>query len=266
MANDLPSPSVSIASGLFGRFPLKYAVPNAVTSIGLLTGLLSIMNTMAGDYESAAWLILLCCLLDKLDGTVARALGASSKFGVELDSFSDFVTFGIAPAFLLLGLATKDPRYSAYWATPAGLWFVRASSAFLILTSGLRLAKFNVMTETIGSKLFLGIPTTHVGGMIASYLLVAWKYQWPAASVAAVPIAIWLIGLWEVSNIPLPKVRKTSSKAYNIFIAVNALGVYVTVPLRILPEYPLVFSIGYALIGTTWAILFMKPDLTEEAA
>ena len=253
---------------------LRYVAPNAVTCTGLVVGLLSIMHTMAGmgahddpavaaqEFTSAAWLILLCTLLDKLDGTVARLLKASSKFGVELDSFSDFTTFGVAPAVLLLGVLTTDPRYSEFYASDAGLWFVRASSAFLIVVSALRLAKFNVLTEKIGSRLFMGIPTTLVGALVSSFLLTAWHQGWSPRAVAAVPIALWVVGLWMVSNIPLPKMHKTSSMAYNIFMGINAALTYVFVPFRLFPEYLLLMSSSYAILGTIFAMLRMRetPD------
>ena len=244
---------------------LRYIAPNAVTCVGLCVGLLSIMHTMAGmgshdpaEFKSAAWLILLCTLLDKLDGTVARFLNASSKFGVELDSFSDFTTFGIAPAVLMLGVLTTDPRYASFYASTGGLWFVRASSAFLIVVSALRLAKFNVLTEKIGSQLFLGMPTTLVGAIASSYLRTAWDLGWSPTAVAAMPVAIWVIGLWMVSNIPMPKMHKTTSLPYNLFMLVNVIITYVFVPLRMFPEFFLVMSSSYAILGTIYAVAFMR--------
>lgn len=238
----------------------RYVIPNAVTCTGMLIGLVSIMNTLAGHYETAAWMILLCTLIDKLDGTAARALNASSKFGVELDSFSDFLTFGIAPAILILGLLTKHPVYASSWDTSAGIWFVRGCCAFFIVMSALRLAKFNVLTEEIGSRLFLGIPTTLVGAITASWLLTVWKWELSDSLVTSLPFVMVALGLWMVSNIPLPKMRKTSSTPYNIWMGANAALAYILVPLQMLPDYLFFLAGGYSIIGTVYAIVFMRED------
>ena len=72
---------------------LKYLVPNGFTAFSLLLGLASIVHSVNGHYELAAWMILWGVLLDKLDGTAARIMNASSPFGAQLDSFADFVSF-----------------------------------------------------------------------------------------------------------------------------------------------------------------------------
>lgn len=235
-------------------FPLKYVAPNAVTCTGMLVGLASIVFTLDQNYEQAAWMILLCVLIDKLDGSVARALNASSRFGVELDSFSDFLTFGVAPGFLFLGLLTNDPRYAPTWESSAGFWFVRCACAFFIVMAALRLAKFNVLTEEIGSKIFLGIPTTLTGALSCSYLLMVWKYDLPHAAVAYYPIVLIVLGLWMVSNVPLPKVRKTDSTGFNIFLIVNATAAYLLVPFQRLPEYLFILAALWAFVGSVYAL------------
>ena len=78
----------------------KYFVPNAFTALSMLFGLASMTMSAAGNFQLAAWMILWGVLLDKLDGTAARLMHASSEFGVQFDSFADFVVFGIAPAGL----------------------------------------------------------------------------------------------------------------------------------------------------------------------
>jgi CDP-diacylglycerol--serine O-phosphatidyltransferase len=235
-------------------------VPNAVTCFSLTVGLYSIVCSFAGRFEEAAWLILLSVLLDKLDGTVARALNASTQIGVQLDSFSDFATFGLAPAFLFLGLNTGDGPYASFWGTSALAVVAKVASAFLVVMAALRLARFNVMTDDIGGRIFLGIPTTLVGGLSASFLLTAWKYQFPPAVVAAYPYVLFVLGLWMVSNFPLPKMRKTSSTAFNVFTIVNVLVSYVLIVLRVCPEVPFLQSFLYLVIGTWYAHRYMRED------
>jgi CDP-diacylglycerol--serine O-phosphatidyltransferase len=241
----------------------RYVAPNAVTCIGLSVALLSIMSTFSGQYEDAAWLILFCCLIDKLDGTVARLLNGSSSFGVQMDSFSDLVAFGVAPGLLFLGMFSA-PLYEDYYQSLGMFWMLRVAVIFLIVMSVIRLAKFNVMTEQIGSKIFLGIPTTLVGAVTASFLLTAMKFDWPVEIVAYTPIALFVLGLWMVSNIRMPKVRKTTSLGYNIFIGVNVVVTWVCVPLRLYPEYVLALSGGYAFIGSIYATCYFDtPEVRE---
>ena len=173
---------------------LGYVIPNAITCCGMLIGLWSITYTLEGRFEDAAWLILLCVLIDKLDGTAARLLRASTEFGVQLDSFSDFVTFGIAPAVLFMGLMGSEP-HAAWWAGSGGSVFVKFSAAFFIIMAALRLAKFNVLTEAIGSKLFLGIPTTLTGALSGSWALTVWKYDLPSAALSVYPVIMVILGL-----------------------------------------------------------------------
>ncbi|HIA00604.1 MAG TPA: hypothetical protein EYN66_01605 [Myxococcales bacterium] len=160
---------------------------------------------------------------------------------------------------------TKDPRFIPFFAGEEMLWVVRGCVAFFVLMSALRLAKFNVTTEKIGSGLFLGIPTTLTGAILTSFFLTANKYQLPAEYIAALPYALVVFGLWMVSNVRLPKVKKSKSTGYNIFMAVNVVGAYSCVPLRIMPEYLLAVAGGYALIGTFFAtfIIDWSPAPTD---
>ena len=79
----------------------RYIVPNAVTFGNLFCGFLTIIYATSGRYEKAVAAIAIAFLLDGLDGRVARQLNATSKFGVEFDSFADLVSFGVAPAILM---------------------------------------------------------------------------------------------------------------------------------------------------------------------
>jgi CDP-diacylglycerol--serine O-phosphatidyltransferase len=240
----------------------RFIVPNAVTCFSMSVGLLAITRSFEGRLDEAAWLILLSVLMDKLDGTMARLLNASTKIGVQLDSFSDFLTFGVAPGFLFYKL-TQDPRYAAFWDNTTMGYIAQGASAFLVIMAMLRLARFNVMTDDIGGRIFLGIPTTLVGGLSASFVLTAWKYDLPPAVVAYFPFALFVLGLWMVSNLPLPKMRTTSSKAFNIFQATNALASYVLIIFRIYPEVPFLQSFLYMFIGTYYAHTHMRADWEE---
>jgi CDP-diacylglycerol--serine O-phosphatidyltransferase len=134
------------------RIPVRMLVPNLFTLLSLCAGLTAIRMAIELRYEMAIALIVVAALLDGVDGRLARALRAQSKFGAELDSLADFVNFGVAPGVLVFvwGLG----------GLPRGFGWIVAM-AFAIAT-GLRLARFNTMIDVEKpkwqSEYFTGMP------------------------------------------------------------------------------------------------------------
>jgi CDP-diacylglycerol--serine O-phosphatidyltransferase len=212
-----------------GRTPRwRYVVPNAITCTGLLVGLTSVFCSMEGDYHEAAWLIVLCVLLDKADGTAARLLRATSAIGVQLDSFSDFVTFGVAPGTLVYMLMWRDPNaHFVIWQGTVASWLLRVLVASYVLGACIRLAKFNVLTEDGGpNNIFYGLPTTYCGAMVATLYVSAVEHglhellRW-------MPLLCLVLGMLMLSNMPLPKIGSKKSKVYNAVQVLGAVLVYV---------------------------------------
>ena len=125
----------------------RYAIPNAVTVGNMFCGFLSIIYASSGRYEKAVIAILIAILLDGLDGRVARRLNATSKFGIEFDSFSDLVSFGVAPAMMMYQWAFR----------PIADEFGVAVTFFYALCAASRLARFNISAENL--KSFSGLPS-----------------------------------------------------------------------------------------------------------
>ncbi|NUN15023.1 MAG: phosphatidylcholine/phosphatidylserine synthase [Myxococcales bacterium] len=240
-------------------YPAKYLAPNAITCASLTLGLVSMFHSMAGNHESAAWFIVICVLLDKLDGTVARALNASSNFGIQLDSFSDFVTFGIAPGFLLHGLLS-DPAIGGalYTGHPQWIWGMRVSVVVYVLASCLRLAKFNVLTDKIGSKFFLGIPTTLSGGLIASYIATAMKHEMPPEVYQILPGAYVILALLMVSNFRMPKFTLPQNPVLRTFAGLNVLLAYIFGFMWVFPEYLLLNAASVAVFGLIYGAIRLR--------
>lgn len=228
----------------------RYLPPNVLTSVSLMVAFISISESIAGRFVSAAWLLLLCALLDKADGFVARLFNASSRFGVELDSLADLVAFGLAPAVMTLSFlagqgATHDLAAVRYYR-----YLVFAGTFFFVLAAALRLAKFNVTTEDYGNGYFFGLPTTLCGAMVGCYFLAVLKYQLRPEYIQALPIIMIVLGLMMVSRIPLPKPGPGKSIAFNIVLVLAVVVVYAFGLMRIYPEFLLAFAIGYALVGS----------------
>lgn len=134
----------------------RFLVPNAVTLANMFCGFLAIIYAASYRFEKAAFAIGFAILLDGLDGRVARRLNATSKFGIEFDSFSDLVSFGVAPAMLVYHWAFK---------VTADEFGVFACFVFALCAAS-RLARFNISIENL--KKFEGMPTPGAAGFVAA--------------------------------------------------------------------------------------------------
>ena len=136
----------------FRRIPVRTLAPNLVTLLALCAGLTGIRMAFENRYGLALAAIVFAAILDGIDGRLARLLKGTSRFGAELDSLSDFVNFGVAPALILYFWGLHDLK-SAGWI---------AAMAFAICAA-LRLARFNVMIDdpdrpAWASNFFVGVP------------------------------------------------------------------------------------------------------------
>jgi len=143
---------------------LKKILPSLCTLANLIFGLVSLALILENRLDWAAVFIVMGMLFDGFDGRLARYLGVSSDFGKELDSLSDLVTFGVAPA--LLAYSTSLHLMGWPWGLIAVLPFP--------LMGALRLARFNVLTDIEGY--FIGVPITLAGGLLALFLLYTVNY------------------------------------------------------------------------------------------
>jgi CDP-diacylglycerol--serine O-phosphatidyltransferase len=245
----------------------RYVVPNAITSLSLLIGVLAIFRATQGQFVDAAWLIVWCILLDKLDGTAARLLGSTSEFGMQLDSLADLVTFGIAPGMLAFTFVWQDPhQYFAWWHSPMGNITLHAFISLYIVGACLRLAKFNVMSGDGGPKVFYGMPTTYAGGIVSLSLLVAMKFDMVGV-IRVMPTIAMVCGFLMVGNLPLPKVTTRTSRGLQVFQITNLTLAYICGFARVYPEYLFVLMSGYGVIGFMWGYVHrheLRPDPDPE--
>ena len=168
-----------------------YILPNLFTTGGLFAGFYGIVATMNGNYNLAAWFILVSAVFDALDGKVARLTGTTSRFGVEYDSLADLVAFGVAPGLLMYAWALK-PFGKLGWL-----------AAFLYVVCGaLRPARSNVQVETVDSKRFVGLPIPAAAGMVASCVLLFFHLGGSGTiKKASVLLLIYVLAYLIVSNI-----------------------------------------------------------------
>src|SRR6478735_9107930 len=154
---------------------LRYMAPNIITLSSMVFGLVSLYSAQKGNASLAAWMIIYAVLTDRLDGLVARAMKATSELGMQLDSFADFLNFGVAPAFLVLMYVSGRVEYFQHG---TGHFLLFASCGAYMLCAVFRLARYNVLSDDqVPTKIFFGFPTTLTGGMIAIWMLLLLKYD-----------------------------------------------------------------------------------------
>ncbi|GAB4490654.1 MAG: CDP-diacylglycerol--serine O-phosphatidyltransferase [Thermodesulfovibrionales bacterium] len=142
-----------------------YLLPNGLTLCGMFCGFFAIMSAINGQFVNAAWAILLANVFDGLDGWIARLTNTGTRFGIELDSLSDLVAFGVAPSVMIY-------KWSLYPFGRLG-W----AAAFLFVACGaLRLARFNVQTGDSGSKAFKGMPIPGAATILASIVIFYYEF------------------------------------------------------------------------------------------
>ncbi|OAN60954.1 CDP-diacylglycerol--serine O-phosphatidyltransferase [Magnetospirillum moscoviense] len=215
-------------------------IPNILTLLALCAGLTSIRFGLNEQWPQAVTSILLAGILDGLDGRVARLLQGTSKFGAELDSLSDFVSFGVAPAILL---------YLWTMQTAGGLGW--AIVLLYIVCCGLRLARFNTMIgqadlPPYAYNFFTGIPAPAAAGLVMVPMVASFEFG-PALFAGPSVATVFLAGVsfLMVSTIPtfsFKKVRVPNAWVLPMLIVVGALAAFlVTEPWLTLT----VIGIGY---------------------
>lgn len=172
----------------------KSIFPNALTAANLAFGVIGITFAAKGLATYAAICVILSLVADGLDGRVARALGVSGPMGRELDSLSDVVGFGVAPAFMLFAKELGDLSWIGY--VPLIL--------FSCLGAG-RLARFNIKTEEVHGY-FQGLPIPAAGCFAATYVLSGVMVpQW------LLMILMIIVGFLMVSNVKYPDFKGSSA-------------------------------------------------------
>ena len=214
------------------RIPFRGMIPNAITAMALCMGLTGVRFAIGAEWEKALAAIIIAGILDGMDGRIARLLRAESKFGAELDSLSDNIAFGTAPALIIF-----------LWSLQAAPRFGWTAALALAVCCALRLARFNARLDAAeqphkSAGFNTGVPA-------------------PAgAGLAFIPIYLWLItGMPIFQQWPLVM-------AWTLFIAalmISSLPTYSWTSIRIRREWRLFALAGVALFG---AALLTAPWIT----
>lgn len=182
-----------------------YLLPNMITTAGLFAGFYSIVAAMNNRFEPAAMAIFVAMIMDGIDGRVARLTNTQSEFGVQYDSLSDMVCFGLAPALVMYEWSLQS-MVSVGWAKMGWL------AAFIYTAcAALRLARFNAQVSTAEKKYFRGLPSPSAAGVQAGLVWAATDLGIAGEDlVYAVFVLTVATGMLMVSN-----VRYFSFKEFN---------------------------------------------------
>ncbi len=234
----------------------RAAVPSFFTLMNLFCGFMALTQILEGRLEQACWLIVLAGFFDILDGMMARLTNSQSLFGVELDSLSDIVSFGVAPAFLIYVFGLKQ----------FGLLGLIVSSLPAIC-GAVRLARFNLQFEGIKKDYFLGLPIPAQAVVIVAIVLNFNQVEYfdqfsPSNQTVLMPIIVLLSGLM-ISNIKfdaLPKptpqfIRANPVKSVLYLVAIVLIVFLHQIGLLISLAAYLAHGIGRALLNFYKAIM-----------
>jgi CDP-diacylglycerol---serine O-phosphatidyltransferase len=142
-----------------------YLLPNLITTAGLFAGFYSVIASFHAQFFDAAVAILVANVFDILDGRIARLTKTTSRFGIEYDSLSDVIAFGVAPGILVYRWALE----------PWGTWGWLAASLY-VACGALRLARFNVQYDNAEKRHFIGLPIPAAAEFIASTVLLYYRF------------------------------------------------------------------------------------------
>ena len=237
----------------------RTVVPSFFTLMNLFCGFVAIIQVYEGKLELGAWLIVMAAIFDLMDGFMARLANATTEFGIELDSLSDIVSFGVAPAFLLYSFSLNEMMIIGI-----------IISAFPALCGSVRLARFNVDARIEDADYFKGLPIPALAMMLVALFLTfnqslelfdGFKY---GINSMLIPV-ILLLSLLMVSTVPFDKIpkfkrehlRKNKKRVYLFF--------FYAVAVVTLQEYGLilVFSI-FIIKGVTKSMHHFWQEIHQE--
>ena len=262
------------------RLRKVYILPNLFTALNLFLGVMAIYSISEGWIEKACWLIVAAAVLDALDGLVARLTHTQSEFGLQFDSLSDVVSFGVAPsfaAFYMMEDVMDDEHHR----------LVIAVCGLFALCGALRLARYNVQVKTSERKGFLGLPIPGAALGIVFFILMILEHQLsPNESIlppigrrrmalgtfvsSIMPFVVLGLALLMVSEVPYPKVtrgiRLKRRISFDTLISLILLAVLLAAlksDLRVDVGFALLF--GYIFIGLAAYVYKLRKHISKHA-
>ena len=226
-----------------------YILPNLFTSASLFSGFYAIVQGMDGKFEVACIAIFVAMVLDGLDGRVARMTRTTSEFGAQLDSLSDMVSFGAAPALVMYAWALQ----------PLGKWGWIAAFVYCVCAA-LRLARFNTNIGVVDKNYFQGLPSPAAACLMAGLIWVLNEWQISGGDVRWVAWAMAVFaGITMISTVPYYSGKDFNLRRSVPFWVIPAIVVgYLLISIQ--PSHVLFgLFVGYALSGyVIWVVRALR--------
>jgi len=233
-----------------------YLLPNLLTTGAMFGGFYAILAAMNGNFQGAAIAIFVAMFFDGLDGQVARLTNTQSAFGVQYDSLSDMVSFGVAPAVVAFSWMLHSLGKLG-WAAA----FIYASCA------ALRLARFNTQVGVVDKRFFIGLASPAAAALVAGLV---WNGHDAEVSTGAALLAAMLTsvaGLLMVSNLRYKSLKGINLKGKVPFIAILAVVMLVVIISTAPAAVLLLLALLYALSSPVfWVIRKLRKRQRQREA
>lgn len=219
-------------------------LPNILTMVALSAGLMSIRFALHGQWTAAVTAILIAAVLDGVDGRIARAMGRATKFGGQLDSLADCVSFGVAPA-LLLYLWAEQGAGTLGWV---------AVLAYTVCAA-LRLARFNAGQDESDdqpawvSGYFIGVPTPAAAGLAIYPLIISFEFG-PGIWSNATVVGIWTTIVALLMVAPIPTFSMKSARVPQEYMLPLLIVVGLFVAALVSAPWPTIMALGVFYVAT----------------
>ena len=185
---------------------IRLLIPNLFTACSLISALVALHFIYEANYILASWLVAVSMFFDGFDGKIARMLGACSNFGAILDTLSDFVAFGVVPAFLAYKISLHH-----YQILGVIICF------FYVFSGGYRLVRFTLHNNSIaGKQPFTGLPIPAAAGFVASFIILNY-YVWHEMFLNEILLVVLFISsvlmISKIEYLPIEKKKKLTKEA-----------------------------------------------------
>jgi len=215
-----------------------YLLPNLLTTGAMFAGFYAILAGMNGNFHHAALAIFVAMFFDGLDGQVARITNTQSAFGVQYDSLSDMVSFGVAPAVVAFSWMLQDLGKLGWTAA-----FIYASCA------ALRLARFNTQVDVVDKRYFIGLASPSAAALVAGMVWSGYGEQPSTALALLAALVTATAGLLMVSNLRYKSLKGMDLRGRVPFVVILAVALVVAVILIDPARMLLGLAVIYALSG-----------------
>lgn len=225
-----------------------YLLPNLFTTGAMFSGFYAITSAINHHFEAAAVAIFIAMILDGLDGRVARLTNTQSEFGVQYDSLSDMVSFGVAPGLVMY-----------LWAF-SSLGKLGLFAAFVHTAGGaLRLARFNTQVETADKRYFQGLPSPAAAAILAGFLWMSLEYGYDVEAIKYLALLLTVCtGLLMVSNFRYSSFKEIDLKGKVSFVVAIAVMLGFAFVMAQPQSMLFIVFLGYAISGPVVTLVMRR--------